>query len=420
MNRQQIFKCIGFCAVSLVISSAGAVSKDLKLVAQEPLLKAGSLASAQLNLPSFNNNRETVRFSRKVSNQSAFLKQNTPAKSESQEYWFSVNASQLNRGISIDTSGLESLVRISPKNIVNRSAKATTSSQAFSGDIAVDLSQLEITSPSGQVLKGESAMSFKADSKQLSSTTFAKGTSAFKFDKAFASGRFKLRTSQQLPDGQEYLINVLEKNSPYHLNMQLASQQIIKGNIMSAKINLSNIDRKAKLDRMDAKFVSPDGRSYPAKLTSNQKGDWTLQQAIDLPFAVAPGLWELQVATQGKQNNLTIKRNNKLAFSFQPKTAQLSKATSRVISRNNGISYSINVNASHAGRYEVTGLLYLVDKNGSKTAVAEARTAKWIEPGNGNITLLFNPSVFPKLQKGQRFEVTEIGLNDQSRMSVLQ
>ena len=59
-------------------------------------------------------------------------------------------------------------------------------------------------------------------------------------------------------------------------------------------------------------------------------------------------------------------------------------------------------------------------KNEAKRIVAEARTAIWIEPGNQGITLLLKPSLLPKLKKRQHFEVLQIGLNDQSRMSVLE
>jgi hypothetical protein len=43
-----------------------------------------------------------------------------------------------------------------------------------------------------------------------------------------------------------------------------------------------------------------------------------------------------------------------------------------------------------------------------------------IEPATAELTLLFERSLLPELEKGQHFEVSKIVLNEQSRMSVLE
>lgn len=424
MKIHQLHKNLGVCLVSLVMTSAIASNTASQLDVQKgsvtPItLEPVFLAEPQLQLPSFNNNRETVQYSRVMSDDVGLSKRASPVSEISQEYWFTVSGKQLKTGVDIDISGSQSLVRISPKASLSAIGKALTQSK-LSNDLAVDLDQLEITSPNGNLLSNKNAMSFTANSKQLSSTGFAKGTSAFKFDKSMSMGRFQLKTNQSLPDSQSYLINVLEKNSPYKLDMQLADQQVIAGEKLSAKLSLDYLGDKITLEQTQAKIVSPDGRVFPARLKANKQGELVLQRTLNLPFASSDGLWELQISTMGIQRNQTIRRNSKLAFAFQPKTAKVGQSANRITANKSGVSYSVNVNASHAGRYEVTGLLYVVGGKGSKRLIAQARTAKWVEPGNENISLLFKSSILPMLKKGERFEVSKIGLNDQSRMTALQ
>jgi len=419
MNKQQFIKTIGFCAISLAITSVAAAPKV------ESSFNAEVLVSPQLALPSVNNNRQLVQFSQTISEQFEMLQKGIPVKAVSQEYRFSVNGSQLKKGISIDVSGLGSLISFSPKSSLASKGNPSINSNNMSKNIAIDLDLVEITLPNGASFKGESAMSFKADSKQLSNTGFAKGTSAFKLDKSLNSKKFQLKTSQVLADEQEYWVNVLEKNSPFKLKMELQKQQIIAGDRLSAKVNMDAQGKRVSLGQTEAQFVSPSGQIFPAKLTSDKNGGLMFDKAISLPFATTAGLWELQVSTQGKQGEQVIKRNSKLAFSYQPKTAQIGMEQSTnglgdLKTNNNGLSYLVNVSASHAGRYEVTGMLYLVNETGSRKAVALARSAKWIEPGSDSVPLLFKSSILPKLQNGQHFEVAQLGLNDQSRMSVLQ
>jgi len=403
MKKQQIIKAIGFCIISLAITSTSAAP-----------------SSSPMDLPSANNNRQLVQFSQKVVDPSEFAKKANPVKAESQEYWFSVNGSELKKGISVDVSGSDSLISLSPKAALHSKNKSMANITKASQNLALDLDLVEITLPNGATFKGENAMSFKADSKQLANTGFAKGTSAFKLDKSIKVKKFSLKTSQSVDDGQEYLINVLEKNSPFKLKMELHDQQIIAGEKLFAMVKMDNQGKRITLGKTKAQFVSPGGQIFPAGLSSDKSGALVFDKVVNLPFAKTAGLWELQISTRGQQADQTIRRNSKLAFAYQPKTAELNNSSEKLKVANSGLSYDVNVNVNHPGRYEVTGLLYLVDNAGSKKAIAIARSAKWVEPGSETIPLVFNNSLLPDLQKGQRFEIGQVGLNDQSRMSVLQ
>jgi len=403
MKKQQLIKSIGFCIFSLAITSTSAAP-----------------SSGQLDLPSVNNNRQLVQFSQKVADQVEFAKKVNPVKAESQEYWFSVNGSQLKQGISVDISGSDSLISLSPKAALHSKNNSTASIAKASQDLALDLDLVEITLPNGATFKGENAMSFKADSKQLTNTGFAKGTSAFKLDKSIKVKKFNLKTNQPLDDGQEYLINVLEKSSPFKLKMELHDQQIIAGEKLSAMITMDNQGKRITLGKTKAQFVSPSGQVFPAQLSMDKSGGLVFDKEVKLPFAKTAGLWELQISTSAQQADQTIRRNSKLAFAYQPRTAELNNTSTKLKAANSGLSYDVNVNVNHPGRYEVTGLLYVVDNVGSKRAIAIARSAKWVEPGSETISLVFDNSLLPDLQQGQRFEIDQVGLNDQSRMSVLQ
>ncbi len=411
MITNKIIKSIIFSGLSFFMVAAHA---------NDALLKSTELTSPQQALFSINNHRETVQFSRAMTDTDFSKKSQTqPVKTESQEYWFRVSGNDLKQGVTLDTSGVEALIRISPKSMHDPRLPVAKQS-APSTNLAIDLEQLEITTPSGKVTKGIEAMSFHANSKQLETTPFEKGTSAFKIDKAYATGRYQLKTSQSIPDKQEYLIYVLDKNSPYKLNMTLDNQQLFSGQNMSAKIELKKSGITTNLESVSGNIVSPGGKVYPINLTASKSGAFKFEEPLDMPFANRAGLWEMRVVSETQGGSSTIKRNSKLAFAFQPKTARVNKKSKQASPSKAGLTNAVNISVSHAGRYEVTGVLYIVDRDGTAKSIAEARTAKWIEQGSDKVELLFQKSLLPALKRGQKFKVGNIGLNDQSRMTRLQ
>jgi len=440
--NNKMTKTISFAIAALFIFSAGAEKKEApnrdglsivksSLSKSDPgkyTLRPITLVPANLQLPSANNHRAMVQFSRSMNSTVVSTKNIKPVKAVSQEYWFNVSGNQLKKGVEVNTSGVEALVRISPVSSVNPLEKKASRIKTQSGNVlkkqngqtAIDLELLEITAPDGRVMQGQNAMSFSANAKQLSTTDFSQGSSGFKMSKSLSSGRFQLKTNQTIADKQQYTIYVLDKNSPFKLNLEMASQQIFSGNQLSAKVHMSRSGKQSKLNSVTAKFIAPDGKVFPVKTNGLRNGILEFNQKLDMPFSNQVGLWEMHIESQAKEGQLQISRNSKLAFAYQPRTAKVNQISQPTHRNKRGLSRSVKVSASHAGRYEVTGLLYLANKGGAKQVIAEARTAKWIEPGDAELTLLFKSSLLPKLQKGQYFSVAKIGLNDQSRMSVLE
>lgn len=438
MKQQNIkfIKTISFAAVALVTCTAGAVQKNggdrdalqeikpsLGKYSVQPII----LASANIQLPSVNDHRTMVQYSRAMDTNTVASQKLKPAKAESQAYWFNITGSQLKKGVEVNTSGVEALIRISPKSSNNPLDRKLSSlkqsvgnSKSSVSSSAIDLELLEVTAPNGRVLQGQSAMSFSANAEQLSTSEFSQGSSGFKLDKNLSSGRFQLKTNQTIADNQQYTIYVLDKNSPFKLNLEMASQQILAGNRLSAKVQMTRSGKKSTLNSASVSFVAPDGKVFPVKTNTVRNGIIEFNQELKMPYSGHAGLWEMQVESTAKEGQLLINRNNKLAFAYLPRTAKVSQLDQSIHRNKRGLSHLVKVTASHAGRYEATGLLYLVNKDGSKQIIAEARTAKWVEPGDAELALLFKSSLLPKLGKGQYFKVSKIGLNDQSRMSVLE
>lgn len=377
------------------------------------------LVDASISLPSFNNHKQSVQFSRKLTQMPDTLSKNRPISIDSQEYWFKTTGAALKKGIRLDISSPGSLVRISPEKTLQPN-RLQNKSINLTRNAAIDLTELEIASPNGQVYKGQSAMSFKANAKQLKSTGFAESTTAFKIDQSLKAGQFQIKTQQNISDHQSYFIGVMEKNSPYRLKSSLISQQVLSNERMVGKIALRNNGSRVALEKATAKLVSPNGQTYPLKTKISQSGEIEINRQLNLPFLEKPGLWEIQVESQSQENGITIRRNSRLAFAYQPKTAQIVKQARQANLTKKGLSYSAQVKTSQAGRYELTGLLFVVDKQGNKNLVAEARSAKWLYPGQASIALVFENKNLPHLKPGQRFQLAYLGLNDQSRMSVLE
>ena len=414
MILKRKIKLLVTASVSSILSlSVNAANVDYKKAMEAQLMLP------HLELASVNSRQEMVQFSQMVtSNDLAKLKTTLPLV-KSQQYYMRVTGAELNKGLSIDTSAAGALVRISPTKGSNSSS--------------IKVEELKITTPTGNKMSAVDAMEFKANSKDLQATPFPEGTSVFKFDSQLGAGKFKINTTRQLMDKEEFIVNVLEKKSPFQLSLRTNAHQVFAGENFSAKLQLTNLSEKTnmlssrtnkqqsvspKLTAVKGKLVAPDGQEYPVKFSASKNGEFNLDMPMTLPLSAAQGLWEVKVNTQGQNGALVIKRDARLAFAYNPVTAVVENVSMPRQFAKQHIQSQVTVNAQYAGRYEVKGILYGKQK-GRLIPMMETRTAMWLEVGDNQVPLLFD-KVREKFHStsANTWVVKNITLTDQSRMSV--
>lgn len=393
MTKQKLLKGLIACSLTVGVSiSTFAADVDYRKAMNAQIMP-------QVGLSSINNNREMVQFSRAVKADHLSRAVSSVAKVESQQYLMKVTGEQLNKGLSIDTTGAGALVRISP----------------VSGSRALQLEEFNIITPAGKQLVATDAMGLKANSQDLQDTPFSKGTSVFTFDKALGSGRFQMKASSSLANDQQFVVSVLEKDSPYKLTLQTGARQMFAGENFSANVSLS---AKAQLSKVSGMFRSPDGREFSAKFAASKNGQYNASMVMNLPMTAAQGLWELRVTSEGQSGKLTVKRDARIAFAYNPVTAFVQRSSTPKVRRTN-VESNIAVDTQYAGRYEVMGVLYASVK-GRQIPVIEARTAMWLEVGENRIPLSFEKAAKQLRAMGaDSIQVKNIVLTDQSRMSVM-
>ncbi len=377
----------------------------------------------QIELASINTRQEMVQYSRALKPEDT---PNNPIKkpsTTSKQYVMRVTGADLNKGLPIATSSTESLVRISPVG----GGKSSS----------IKVEELNITTPDGKEMRGLDAMGMNANSKDLQATPFPQGTSIFKFEKSLGAGTFSIKTTTKQANQQQFIVSVLEKNSPYQLKLETDKGHFYAGQIFSAKVNLASLNNNnanvplssnsltsagnqpLKLNQVKGKIVSPGGKVFEVKFTSVSQNDFRITIPINLPISANEGLWEVQVYTEGKHNNLTIKRDARLAFAYNPVTAIVYNTLPPKVVAKKHIETSVVVDVEYAGRYEAKAVLYS-KRNGRLLPLMEARTAMWLETGNNHIPLLFKNALQRiKSLKGNQLILKDLVLTDQTRMSIL-
>ena len=80
---------------------------------------------------------------------------------------------------------------------------------------------------------------------------------------------------------------------------------------------------------------------------------------------------------------------------------------------------TLPVEAASSGRFEVRGVLYGTAGDGSLLPFAIAHAARWLDPGQADITLKFGADVMPSGLSAP-YELRDLSLNDQARMGQLE
>lgn len=328
----------------------------------------------------------------------------------SREYYREASGDELAAGVAIHTTAPRALVRLQP-------LAAASPREA----IAIDPQALLLIDSERRVHAGGNGMELLVGADKLAKADlpFAPGTSAFRLHRDLGAGSFTLK-AEGLHGSARYLINVVEPDSPLALTMQATTGAYLHGQTLVLQTALQDSAGPAApaahaLPKLDGMLVSPGGRRFALSFRQDKDGQLRGRLPLDADEAPTPGLWEVQANASATVRGQTVVRSVRLAIAVAMPVARLNGATS-LAQGEDTFGIALGVDAGASGRYEVRGLLYgLV--NGSMSPLGVAHAARWLDAGQGSITLAFAHHLLQGASGP--FELRDLQLIDQGRMGLL-
>jgi hypothetical protein len=329
-----------------------------------------------------------------------------PFVAQSREAYFTVTGAELEQGVALPTTAPRAIVRLQP-----------VGEASIRENEAIHPSALIITGADGKARAAGDGMEtlVSADRLAKADIPFASGTSAFRLSADVGSGPLRMR-AQGLNPSQHYLVNVVEPDSPLALTMQTTSAAYLQGQQLQVLAQLQYLSDKVAPGRIDAKLVSPAGRSYPLEFKRGADGRMAAVAAPTAADAAEPGLWEVQANVEANVQGQRALRSTRFAVPVALPTAKLTRSAD-LAGDNGALTVKLVVEAASAGRYEVRGVLYGTVQ-GSLQPLAVGNAAQWVEPGQASIGLPFDAALLAG--STGPYELRDLQLLDQGRLAVLQ
>jgi hypothetical protein len=317
---------------------------------------------------------------------------------ESREWFAQLDAAQLRQGVPIDTTSPGAVVRLSPLG------KST----------AVMPEALELRRD-GRAIAGDRAFASRADAAALQAAGFDPGAGSVvaRIAPELGAGHFEVRNAKA--EGR-YLLHVFEPDSKTVLQSGATRAALHAGDRVEVDARLDLARGALPGTQFGGQLVAPSGRTVDLRFVAAPGGAVKAVATLPADAAVERGLWEAQVFAEGRDGDLRVQRDGRVAFAVAQPTARLD---GDVHASRSGLSFELPVQVRSPGRYEVAATLFATGSDGIARPVAQAASAAWFEPGARSLTLAFDRTHVP-LGYGAPYEVRELTLKDQARMGLLE
>lgn len=406
-------KPLAMLGFALMLSSQGLTAAETLhlLPPQQGDFSSEQLTDAVPTQPIANKRREGVDYSWPLRTDQPLALVTTPHKAHSKLYWIRVAGDELSKGIPIEVSAAQAVVRISPL------APPADSPEARGPALAPE--RLELIQGS-RSLHGQAAMEALAGQEQLAATgsPFPPGTTAFRLTPNLGSGLFLLSTSQSIPSDAQYLVEVVDQHSDTVMTLQTDATSYLQGQTLHATLTLEGKQGQSAIDSASAYLLSPSGKRYPAVVSEAAHGAYRADIDLNEEPSRSFGLWELHAALHGKGTGGPIRRNAKTAFSLSSPHAKLHGQVQVKKNDSGDLTASLTAEVTAASRYVLRGVLYGSDAEGNMKPIAVSETARWIEAGEGQLALVFNAGELAGSGLQAPYELRDLQLSDQGRMTV--
>ena len=380
-------KSLLFCLMSLAFSAQAGTLLPAGEADQSPT----RLQSAPLPAGEFE--RKPVSFAWALDPQAA-LEAQAPYLAESREFWAVADASELQAGLTIDTTAAGAVIRISPAQ----------------GGRAVDPDRVRLLK-NGRLMAEPQTFERKTNAAQLRAAGMdvPDGSAIVQLAKQQGQGRFQV----QLADAKgRYLVHVYEPESPFVLRAQADRRSVLAGDTLEVAAAMQRGDANLEMagNQVAGVLVSPSGRSYDLAFSG---GKARLQLPDDA--GSEPGLWEVQLSAGTYADGASVQRDASTAVEVTRPTAKLAGGYGFNAA---AVRFDLPVQVAAPGRYEVRGTLYATGRDGVSRPVAQAHMANWLQPGERQLALSFGRVNVP-MGYGAPYELRFLELKDQTRMGTL-
>lgn len=379
-------KTLFFCLMSLAVSAQAAT-----------LLPPGSRDQAPSRLvsapaPAGDFERKPVSFAWAL-DPWAELETATPFVAESREYWALAEASELQAGLTIDTTAPGALIRVSPAT----------------GSRAVAPGQLHMLRDGKRIAEPESFQR-RANSAQLKAAGMdvPDGSSIVQLAPELGKGRFQVQVAEAKG---RYLVHVFEPNSDYVLKAQANRHQVLAGDTLEVSAEMGRGPAKLGAGQVGGSLISPSGRSYDLAFRNGKA-----QIQVPDEAGTMPGLWEVHLSAGSFDQGASIQRDARTAVEVTRPTARLGGGYRFDAA---ALRFDLPVQVAAPGRYELRGTLYATGQDGVARPVAQAHAANWFEAGSRQLSLAFGAGNVPS-GFGAPYELRFVELKDQARMGTLE
>lgn len=324
---------------------------------------------------------------------------------ESDEYWMTVDAEQLRKGVTVNTSVSGALIKISRSGAQARPLDAD--------NLKLFTTAAPTKNIAGNIIREE----------DLKATGVFANATAIKMDKAINPGKFQLRYDGPLAKDGQFVIHVKEKYSPHKLQLSTDKQHVVKGEALQFGALMTKQDKAISMNKIDAYVMSPSGKKVKVpthRMANGQASILASDFSENLQQIEAPvnGLYELHINTVAMDKGLQVLRTGKIAFALAEQTATIERRVKMPI---NPMQPQANFELSitEPGRYEVRGILYGHDSEGNLQPIMETHSAKNFEAGKGILNMAFDRKILIKSDLGAPYVLKHVRLYDQTRMSRL-
>lgn len=333
----------------------------------------------------------------------AALSDSAPFEAKSREFWSTIDGAALQKGHAFQTTSSGALVRISP---------AGGSKNAALGARDVEL-RID-----GRALDPAKAMLRSADAEQLKAAgaNFGEGTLVFQLAHDVGAGRIEIAAKNA---SGRYLMHVFEPSSEYALTLGADRDRALAGETMTLHASFDGAKGAIAPESIGGVVTAPDGRSIEVNFVRGKDGRHVADVTLPADAGDGLALWEVHTFAVAKAAGGLVARDAKTSFAVSRPTARFAGGAAVDVAKGGGVSVNLPIEAASAGRYEARGVLHGTAKDGSLQPFAIAHSARWLDAGEGMLTLKFGADLVPA-GIGAPFELRDLRLNDQARLGQLE
>ncbi len=395
-------------SAGLLLAQVAAAEVSWLPVAASDLSPPELVSADQATAPeSLNNAREAVAFSWPMADQDgappALAEGLAGHTQESRQYWIDTTAEGLAEGIELPLSAPGAVVRISPR-------------EGGSG-LSLNRDRLELELDGRPLDTGAHLKQFAgAQSLQEARMPVPNETVIFRLDESVGAGKLAMRLDNPGDDRIPMVVHVYEPESDVIARMELPRTRYLAGEPVQVRVDLEAAGRSLQPGQTRGMLVSPDAaRTVPMEWSDR---DGTLNTVLPLEAAGQPGtLWEVHVYLEGEREGLAVMRDVQIALASALPTARLN---GQVATDRTDESLELGVEVSQAGRYQISGVIYGTDREGNLRPAVISQFAHWLEPGQELLELPFDRDGLSESGFTAPWEVRDLRLSDQGRLSLLQ